>query len=128
MTVWDSHAVATRREHDQMDFPDARVYNFSGSLNSNTGETDWTRAEDANSPVTAEVTYPRRPQRSQSATGDDASVDAEIRIRDDTGVALTPVGEDDSKPTVIEYNGTEFTVVETYDEGNGLTRIDGVER
>lgn len=128
MSKWTHFNAASRRLFADFDHETVHVYNYTEQYDPDTGGSEWTQVEDANSPVEANITEPSRPDVSQTATGDDVEADVRIYLADDTGVQLVPVGEDDSHPTVIETAaGTRYTVHDVTPEQNGLITLTGVE-
>lgn len=130
MTKWDRFNASVRRLHDDFEHPSCDVYNYSGGYDPSTGETDWTR--ELAGTVEAEITEtPSAPEAREVVTpsGQQEDVDADIFIRDDTGITIYEVGDDDAKPTEIEdpRDGTVYAVVEAFDEDNGLIRLTCVE-
>jgi hypothetical protein len=122
---WDRFSGAVQRAFDDMPYEEVRVYNYTESYDSNTGNSSWTRSEDVNSPIQANVVDDANTGVRQEPSGDDSEGQVDILIPDDTGVTLVAAGEDDAKPTTIEPTNEDvaYTVVDTAQLRNGLIQI-----
>ena len=126
MSKWDAFDGAVRRLHDDFAFRELQVTTFSRSLDEN-NRAEWT-ATDAGT-VAGEVTRPDDPTRTVAAGGEDRSVDVEIWVRDDTDLTITPMGAEDARATELTApDGATYAAIATFDEGNGLIRIDAIEQ
>lgn len=124
MSKWERFESAVRRTHDEFDFPERTVYEWTETYDSNTGDFDVSKSEHSESPVQMEITEPRRPQTETDATGSDVEIDAEAWVRDDVGIDWVGMDTDAEHPTTIDDNGVTYRVLSPFDEGNGLTRLD----
>lgn len=130
MTKWDRFESSVRRLHDDFEHPDCDIYNYSGGYDPDTGDVDWTR--ELAGTVSAEITEtPSSPEARDvvGPGGQQEDVDADIFIRDDTGLSISEVGDEDAKPTEVEdsRDDTVYIVVEAFDEDNGQIKLTCVE-
>lgn len=126
MSKWDRFDAAVRRVHDDLEFRNIDVTNFTRSLDGQQRAT-WTAVDEGT--VTGEVAEPENPETSTSTGGTEATVDAEIWIRDDPSFMVTEMGDADSKATEFadQLTGRTYAAVSVFDEGNGLLRIEARE-
>lgn len=123
---WDRFEAAVERLHDDFEFRDLVVYNYTKSLD-DSGRATWT--EDAGTVIEGEVRERRAPAFARTSGGEESEADVDIWVRADTGATITPVGTDDARPTEIEdsLTGIRYRVHEVFDENNGLLRLAAVE-
>lgn len=127
MTKWDRFSSTIRRAHDDFEFQDVVIRNWSSSLDGDNRRTKDTKTETT---VSGEVVAPQRSQRALSTGGEDSEVDKIIRIRDDTGVTIRPLGTEGEIATEVDdtETGTTYQVSELFEEGNGLLRLEVTEQ
>ena len=124
---WGRFAQGIKRLHNDFEFREVKVYTYSSSYDSNTGEYVQTRSEDANSPVKMELREPTEPTVITDADGREIEIDIRGWLRDDTGVTLEPSTDSDWQAEIEDtLTGDVYTVHETFQEDNGLIKIYGV--
>jgi hypothetical protein len=123
---WDRVSASVRRAHDDFDFREVEVYNYTSTYNSDTGDRDYTR--ELAGTLAAEVREPTAPRENTTSGGTESEVDAEIRPRDDHGLEIVPAGESD-KPTEVEDTAGDGTyeITEVFVENNGVEKWNAVE-
>ena len=121
---WDRFDAAVQRVHTGLQFRSVTVYQYTETYDSSTGDWSFSKSEDANSPVEMELTEPTQPTVVTDATGTDVEADARGHVADDTGISWTGADADAEHPTTVDDGGATYRVLSTFDEGNGLTRLE----
>jgi hypothetical protein len=123
---WDRVEASIRRAHDDLDFRQVKVYNYSSAYDSSTGDSDYTR--ELAGTITAEVREPRVVRETTTSGGTVSEVDADIRPRDDHGLDIVPAGESDRPTEVEDADGDGvYELTEVFHENNGVEKWNAVE-
>lgn len=126
--MWDEFRRTTRGLHDAFDWRDVTVERVTETYDTATGDDDVSVSELAESPIRAEVTRPdASPDAGRDVTGAESAVDAEVYVRDDTGIAWQSPDERPDRVTDT-LTGVTYDVYEVSNEDNGLLRLDCIER
>lgn len=121
---WDSFRDTVRDAHsNQFDFDEIDVVNFSGGYDPETGETDDWSEKTPYPTVDAEVTTPNEPAETTGPDGQQTTVSRRVRIRDDTGETIHPIGTENYRPTELDIHGTRYVVAEQLHSGDGLLTL-----
>lgn len=123
---FDRVESAVRRVHDDLQFRSLDVTNFTRSLDAQQ-RAEWTASVEGS--VEGEVVEPEDPTAVTTTGGEDVAVDAEIFIRDDPSFMVAERGDTASRATEFDDSttGRTYAVLNVFDEGNGLYRLDCTE-